>query len=209
MVIVPKGFSDNLTKGIRGELKVLYYADPRFGGVALSVVEAVVEKLREHVSQIAISHAPTALRPYLEFVARPVALSKTPIGPILGETRLFFVLGIISVQIFFVGVYAGVNVVIERKRDKTLSLILSSPIKSHHIFLGDTLAAAFAVGISSLAVLATGYVLGIDYSTITPLRAITTAALLIIGLLSSIGLGLMLAPLAKTPETASALSCAL
>ena len=208
VLVVPAGFTENLTQARRAVAYLYYYADPNWGGVARGVVYGVVEEFSASVAKYAVNFTPAPFRPYVEFVAQPISLREAPVEPKLGPggLALFHVVSVIGVQTLFIGLFTGINIVIERRRDRTLALLLSSPMKSYHIFLGDTLAAAVAVGISAAAVLAVGYTLGADYGAISPGQAAAAALLLAAGLLSTIGIGLLLAPLARTPEAAAAMA---
>ncbi|HIE36997.1 TPA: ABC transporter permease, partial [Candidatus Geothermarchaeota archaeon] len=106
----------------------------------------------------------------------------------------------------YIGMFNGVLLLIEKKRSGLLKILLSSPIHGYTVLISDTLASIVSAIISASAILATGYLLGADYSVLTIDRIMIIFILTIIGLLFMIGLGLILSTLPKTYEGAQALA---
>jgi ABC-2 type transport system permease protein len=119
-----------------------------------------------------------------------------------GGVRAHYALSMIGVEALFIGLFTGAQAVNERKRTGTLAVILSSPMSSWELMAADTLSALTAVGVSALALAAFSLATGAEYRVSTPSLALAVG-LLVVGTLFTIGLGLLLAPLAKTPEGAN------
>ncbi len=110
----------------------------------------------------------------------------------------------VGVEALFIGFFSGAMVINERKRTGTLQVILSSPMRDWDLLASDTLAALAMVGLSAAAVVSVSLATGAKY-TVDASSIAVSALILVAGTLFTIGLGLLIAPLAKTPEGASAL----
>ncbi|MCE4628355.1 MAG: ABC transporter permease, partial [Desulfurococcales archaeon] len=145
------------------------------------------------------------IKRFFAFIEEPVRVEEIRMSPPLlgtvGGVRAYYAISMIGVEILFIGLSMGVFAIIDRKRDRTLSVILSSPIRSWELFLADTLTALAAIGISSLAILLFSLLLGAEYH-ITPTTAAAVAGLLALSAVFTIGLGLLLAVAARSQESA-------
>jgi len=69
VLVVPAGFTENLTQARRAVAYLYYYADPNWGGVARGVVYGVVEEFSNSITKYAVNFTPAPFRPYVEFIA--------------------------------------------------------------------------------------------------------------------------------------------
>jgi ABC-2 type transport system permease protein len=200
-LVIWEVFSERISAGSQATLTLLYYSGPEAGGVVSSVVESVIAGLERSILEGWAGGEGLLLD--------PISVEGVPVSPealaTRGGVRTFYVVGMIGVQILFSGMYTGASIIVERKRDGTLRVLLSSPIRGYTIFAADTVTSMVALLISATAILATGYLVGADYSLIAGYDALAVAGLLAAGLLGSIGLGLLLAPLARSQEAVNML----
>jgi ABC-2 type transport system permease protein len=207
----PSNFSESLSSGEKPVLWV-FYVKSEWGDFSYQVVQgflsAFEDRLRANMIEYASGYAPPQASRRLELIADPLNVevsSETP--PLLstpGGLRAYYALSMVGIEALFIGLFPGAMAINERKRTGTLQVILSSPMRDWELLASDTLAALTMVGLSAAAVvsvsLATGAKYAVDASSIA-----VSALILVAGTIFTIGLGLLIAPLAKTPEGASAL----
>jgi len=145
---------------------------------------------------------------WLKFIAEPIKVNRTELAPPLlsssGGLKAYYALSMIGVEALFVGLFTGALAINERKRSGVLTVILSSPMKDWELLVADTISAIALVGASAATVVAVSLITGAKYM-VSPEIVLLAVILYLIGALFAIGLGLLIAPLAKTPEGASAL----
>ncbi len=227
-LVVPANFTESIFEGAPAAVGVVYEKS-RWGDFAASVLQGFLngfaDRLRDRAVNISISYilaAPggwgntsqpqwwgnwsTYAVRWLEFIREPVRVNETVITPPLLATtaglRAYYALSMIGIEALFIGLFAGAQAVSERKRTGTLAVILSSPMRSWELMAADTISALAAIALTSLAVVAFSLATGARY-TASPATIALAVALIVVGTLFTIGLGLLLAPLAKTPEGAT------
>ena len=204
-LVIGEGFSESLASGSRGRLTLVYYSSPESGSLIPSLVESIVEEAGRSI----VGETRGLGGGGIEFLLDPISVERVPVAPEIlatsGGVRAFYVVSMIGVQILFSGMYTGASIIVERKRDGTLKLLLSSPIRGYTLFAADTLTSMTALLVSATAIVAVGYAVGADYSLVSPGDAITVAGLFAAGLLGTIGIGLTLAPLARSQEAVNML----
>ena len=178
-----------------------------------SMVKAFSDSIRARAVETALRMIPGEvegrygewIRRFFGFIVEPVRLEEAEMSPPLLETvggeRAYYAINIMGVEILFIGLSTGVFAIIDRKRDRTLPVILSSPIRSWELFLADTLMALAAISMSCVAILLFSLALGAEYH-LTPTTAATVAALLALSAVFTVGLGLLLAVAARSQESA-------
>ncbi len=208
---VPENFSESLAAGAKPVVKV-FYVKSEWGGFSFQVVDgflsAFEDMIRSNMTEYAFKFAPAASAGWLELMADPldvVVESETP--PLLatpGGIRAYYAVSMVGIEALFIGLFSGAMAINERKRTGTLQVILSSPMRDWELLASDTLAALALVGLSAAAVVSVSLATGAKYAVDASVIAFS-ALILAFGTLFTIGLGLLIAPLAKTPEGASAL----
>lgn len=217
ILIIPDGFSENLTGGGRGMILVEYrggeWGNFTYGTIA-GFLSAFEDAVRARAAESFLSVIPPPFRgfaePYVEALVDPVEVKASPEAPEIlstpGGLRALYAFNVVGIQALFVGLFTGVQAITEKRRTGALRIILSSPISSWQVLAADTLGAIAAVAASAAVVLPLSIALGADYSAIDLLRGLTAAALITAGVIFTTGLGLILAPLARTPSGAAAIA---
>jgi len=108
-----------------------------------------------------------------------------------------------------IGLSVGTGMVHEEREANNLKTILASPSPSWVILVGYTLSAMMWIAISTLVCILSGLAIGAEYSGINLAGAAVIASFLILATLFTVGLGLLLSPLAKTSKGASGLATAI
>ncbi len=202
-VFIGEGFSENITQGSQGRVLLLYYSNPQSGDYIASIIESVIGEASRGIAARIAGDARA------EILLEPISVEGVPVSPEIlatkGGVRTFYVIGMIGVQILFSGLYTGAGIIVERKRDGTLKLLLSSPMRGYTIFAADTVTSMVALLISATAIVVVGRLAGADYSLIEWRDALAMSGLFAVGLLGSLGLGLVIAPLARSPEAVNML----
>ena len=88
-------------------------------------------------------------------------------------------------------------------------MLLSSPIPSWSILAGYTLTTMIYIAIAGAASIAAGLLIGAEYRGFTPETLAASTILVILAGLFTMGLGLLLAPIAKTSRGANGLATAI
>jgi len=218
-LLLPSNFSENL-EAMRRATVVVYYAKSPWSSYYKGVIEGfissfsdtyrreVINASMKYITNYVPSNMTSFVRNWYSFLEKPITTKPVTYTPEMLATkqglRAFYAIGMIGVEILFIGLSTGVASIIEMKKNRTLSLLLSSPIKSWEIFISLTLEVLYAVSISAIAIWLTSILLGAEYH-LTSSEALTIIALLVIGTVFTIGLGLLLAPLAKSQEAAMAI----
>ena len=218
-LVVPEGFTRNLTSVEPATLRVLvvggqwrgYYTAPLEG-----VIEGFSRNLSERVINESLGYALEYVPPnateyvirFYEFVLEPVRVEEDVYTPPLlatpGGIRAYYGLSIMGIEILFMGLSMGVFAIIDMKREGTLRVVLASPMRPWEMLASQTLAALFYAAVSSLAVFAFSLLLGAEYR-LGAGEALVVILLLAASALFTIGFGLLLAPLARSQEAATAL----
>jgi len=214
-VWIPADFTENITRGEASTLGV-YYVETKWGGFVgqtlTSFFKAFSDTLRARVVNVSLryiedSDMPSSFKSmairWMRFIEEPlrvnVSVEKPPLIATSHGLKAYYAISMVAIEALFIGIFSGVEAVNEKKRSGTLRVLLASPMNGWELLAADTLSALAAVGISAVAVILFSLATGARY-TAAPTALAVTALLLVVGTLSMIGIGLLLAPLAKTPE---------
>lgn len=145
---------------------------------------------------------------WYDFMDNPLTINTELMTPPLLATkegiRAYYAVGIIGIETLFIGLSVGASSIIDMRREGSLRVILASPMRRWELLASFTISTLVAVGVSSIAILLFSKVLGAGYN-MSVAAGVVTVILLIIGALFTIGLGLLLAPLARSQEAAMAI----
>jgi len=222
---IPGNFTESIMHGSPALVKV-EYIETRWGSFAGSVLTSFLNRfsgdLRLRLVNTSIKYIqdnpdmPDSIKReavhWLLFIASPlkvnVSAEKPPLIATRQGLRAYYALSMIGIEALFIGLFSGTETINERKRTGTLRVLLSAPIKSWELLAADTLSALTGILLSAVAVIGFSLATGARYSA-PPSKLAIAILMLITGTLSMIGLGLLLAPLARTPEEASVIVNAL
>ena len=210
LVVVPRGFGYNISRGIPGVLEeYIYISNPSFVGIpSASKLTAYISEFNKLVLLEAVKRVyPNAT---LSFIASPVVEKSTillygePVGGPEELMRTIFAQVFILPLMLFTAVMAAIQVaavsMAVEKEAKTLEMLLTLPVSRVEILLGKLL------GVSVIAVIgAASYTLGfLVYMSVTPgvgssplslsigpAKAALYFLALLLGLLISIGIGIL------------------
>jgi ABC-2 type transport system permease protein len=218
-LLIPKNFTISIISMNKAKIKIItlhtqwsdYYVGPLYG-----IIEGFSDKVRDRFINISLQYIPQYVPPdmqetvqrYYRFIEEPVNVTVEEHTPTLlqtpGGVKAYYAIGMIGVEILFIGLSMGVTAVIDMKREGTLKVVVSSPMRSWELFLSLTAAALLSVAISAVAIILYSLPLGAEYRiNLTAMLVLTL--ILAIAALFSIGFGLLLAPLARTQEAAMAI----
>ncbi len=220
-LVIPEGFSENLSS-LRPAYVEVYYSQSTWGGFAGNIVLGFLQGFSSRYRSISIEYAEKFVKNYtdpltykyaiiyLEFIKEPIRVRSIDLTPNIllekGGLRAIYSILMIGIEALFAGMFVGALSINERKRSGTLKVLLASPMRSTDLLVADTVSGLLAVAITALVVIPYSWaVLGAEYKYFSPTTIIASIILVGFGTLFTIGLGLLIAPLAKTPEGASAL----
>ncbi|MCE4601038.1 MAG: ABC transporter permease [Desulfurococcales archaeon] len=215
-LIIPGNFTESLLNMTPATIRLVTLKTP-WGdynreatiGFLNGFADGIRERYLNMTMKFAVQYVPEEYKAYLgnwfNFLRKPLTVNETLYTPPLLETpegvRAFYAIGMIGVEILFIGLSTGTSSIIDMKKEGTLRIILSSPIRKWELLASLTLSTLIAVAISSLSIILFSLALGASYN-ISLQAAIAIIALLALGALFTIGLGLLLAPLARSQEAA-------
>jgi ABC-2 type transport system permease protein len=218
-ILIPENFTSSIFSMEKPTITV-YYMGGQYGeyykGYISGFLEGFSDNIRERFinegEKYAVENAPENIKPFIvkwfEFVKKPINITYKPHAPEMLATkegvRAFYAIGMIAVEVLFIGLSTGTTSLIEMKKDKTLQIVLSSPMRSWELLTSQTLSSLIAIGISAVSIFLVSLPLGAKYN-ISLSVALTLVLLLTAGAIFTIGLGLLLATLAKTEEAAMAI----
>ncbi len=223
---IPENFTRDLFTGVHGKL-IVYTINTSDGRIASGYLQGFLngfaDSTREYYINMSISfienstmmpenYTSNAIR-WLEFIKRPIIIQENNYTPPLIATssgiKAFYAISMVGVESLFVGLFTGVNSVIERKQQGTLRVLLSNPISGTDILLADIVSSLLAVSLSALAVFGVSLLTGARYVGISITAILVIVTLLFIGTIFSTAIGLLIAPLARSPEGAGILANAI
>lgn len=211
-LVIPAGFSDAVEGGSTSAIQVIGYVDSPIG---TQVARAVAEGFAGEINGISVSigthfftvgTAPdsgaASLVPAAQAVPTPLAL--TTVGTASKElSSATFYAAAMAVFFLFFTVQFGVIGLIEEKEQGTMPRLLAAPIRPWSVLMGKVIT-AFFLGIMSMAVL-------IVATTLLPFmeaewgNSLGVAILVVAGVLSAMGVMVLVAAYARTAETAGAI----
>ncbi len=236
-IIIPEGFSENLTKGI-ARLEVLIGArDIYSASINYAVIKGFLDEFSKHVglirANITISYiekyAPMYmnqtgynntgfiefLREYMLGIATPINASYRDVKPEVWMSREnvlgWYVIGGVGMMFLYTGFSQGAAALFKEKRVGTLRRILASPI-TPGTFLSALILSNIVILVLSAIILIVVGVYGtgahIVFNPANPAHWLVPV-LIFIGALMSLGLGMILSIFAKTEHGADSLGVAL
>ncbi len=234
VLVVPEGFTSNLTKGFMARLEAYVSAkNPTKSMIVKSVISSfinefskhVVEKKVEVMMRYALSYINTTMglnetvskyiKLWFKSIVEPVNLTVEEVSP--KERKVdrasllaWAIVGIIAVESLFVGLIRGATVITEERERKTLYRLLASPISGWELLVGKTIGVLVAVGVSTIPAVGLGILLGarILFNPLS-MDSWIAVAMIVVATLFFIGLGLILSMFAKSESGATALANAL
>ncbi len=234
VLVVPEGFTSNLTRGFSTRLEAYVSAkNPTKSMIVKSVISSFINEFSKHVIEkkvevmmhYALSYINATMglnetvgkyvRLWFKSIVNPVNLTVEEVSP--KERRIdrsallaWAVVGIIAVESLFVGLIRGATVITEERERQTLYRLLASPISGWELLVGKTIGVLVAVGISAIPSVSLGVLLGarILFNPLS-IDSWIAVAMIIIATLFFTGLGLIISMFAKSEAGATALANAL
>ena len=220
VIVFPDGFSKNLTSGFTSNVEVYIAAGDVqrkeiVRGVVTSFLGEISKKVGEYRVKETLKYVSKEDEPYIRGLALPMNITVEEVAPetlidrrgIIGWTTI----GMVGVQILFSGVIGSAESITGERQRKTLKRIIASPVSEWELLIGKTLAILVELAISALICIAFGVgVLGgkILWNPRNPAHWLVLP-LFLLGVISMIGLGLIISTIAKTSKGASGLATAI
>jgi len=234
VLLVPEGFTKNITSGFSANLKFYVSAkNPTKSMIVKSVIEGFMTRFSKELAKRKIDvmlryvllyanmtgvvneTVEEYIKLLFEGVVEPVNLTVEEVQPkgvsVTRENLIAWaVVGIIAVESLFIGLTRGSTVIVEEKEYGTLYRLLASPITGWELLTGKTLGVLVAVALAGIASTVTGIALGarILFNPLNPASWIALAMIVLTTLFFT-GLGLILSMIARSEAGAVALSNAL
>ncbi len=218
-LVIPGNFTRNILEMEPANVEVLTL-NTSDGRLQASILEGFLSRFGDGLRNrsigvamsIALRYVPEnqswIVSRWFSFIEKPLVVNATMMTPPLlatsGGVKAFYALGMIGVEILFIGLSAGVSSIIDMKREGTLKIILSSPMSPWELLASFTLAGLVVVSVSVVSILAYSLATGAKYDLGLE-TALATAALLFLAAIFTLGFGLLLAPLARSQEAAMAI----
>ena len=237
-IIVPQGFSKNITFG-QAHLEVLIGASGSYkSSIAYAVLSTFISELNKRIglmkANITLSYIRMyfnttppwwntsstgmdfyeAMEEYYRGLASPINASIRYVKPesVANRGRIigWYTIGAVGMMLLYTGFNIGAGIVVSEREGGVLRRILSQPISEGELLVGKILGSTTSMLIASIIAILAGYAVGAEIYW-NPLRLAHWVAvlMLVVGTLLSIGLGILLSLLAKTPSGASSLGTAL
>ena len=223
VVIFPEGFSYNLSLGFTANVEIyILGGDTYKEQVARAVLTEFFNRLSDTVAHIRIEimgeYMPPDVPPeaieWMRGLAWPVNASITVKTPktLMGRAGLrgWFTMAMAGVEFLIAGMAMGATMVVEERERGTLRRLLAAPIGPWDLLFGKTLSGLVWLGISALTCLFYGLAWGarIYWNPLAnPAHALVPVVLLL-GALTSLGMGLLISTISKTARGASGLATA-
>jgi ABC-2 type transport system permease protein len=221
VVVIPEGFTSNITEASRASIKVYYLEGSQESRVALDVFKGFISGFRDNVSSIAaevfIGNMPEPFKNimsgYIQFISNPLALEPHPVktreAPAVRAFKVHVVMTVIGISLLYTGILSGLYAVVEKRYEGYVQALLSSPIRAHQFLLSEIVAVLAGTLISITTIVVVGLALGAPLHEIPPHRLLVSLTLMVVSVLGLTGLGMVLAVLTKTPQAAGALGNAI
>ncbi len=216
-LIVPKGFTANVTSGHRGVLIVVY---PETGeswvntsvSILLGVLDRFKDYIRHQVSAAALSYVPEMYRGYLETLVDPVEVRVEPmkLKRVLTASivRGWMVVSMVIVESLFVGLSVGATSFHEERRVGLLRYILSSPVRGWQLLAARLLTAVVYVAIAAAVAAIAGFIVGASYTVTLP-GLLVAAAMVILATILTTSMGFIVSGLVRREDAAQAVATAI
>ncbi len=207
-IAIGSNFTESLKSGRAAKVIVLESSDSLWGPYARFLLFGLLNMFENSLRINIANNIPSSCSSSFQLILNPLNITTKSFTPPLlatsGGMRAYQAINMIGLEALFIGLYSGALSINERKRSGTLKIILSSPMNGWELLLADTLGALTLTFFSASAVLIASLALGARYE-ISIWRALSFLLLSLIALFFTISLGMLIAPLARTPEGAEAL----
>lgn len=216
-LIIPGGFTENITSGRRAVLVVAYPATGEpWVNTSVSILVGVLggfeDRMRSRLLQASLPYVPEEYRGYLVAIVDPLRVRLEPVQPrhpvTASMVRGWMVVSMIIVESLFVGLNVGATSFHEERRTGLLGYILSSPVRGWQLLAARLLTAVMYVGFASIAAAAAGAMVGAGYTVTAPGLAVAAVMVALATLLST-SLGLVVSGLVKREDAAQAVATAI
>lgn len=214
----PQGFAANASSGRPAGI-VVYRVNvselwvevdqSKLLGFLSSMEDTVRPTILEHV----LPRTPSSYRGYLEALADPLKTRVEKVNTAREASRAviagYMAISMVVVEALFIGLNVGASMIHEERETGGLRALLSSPVPSWAILAGYTLTTMVYIALAGLASLAAGLMVGAEYRGLTPGMLAASTVVVVLAGLFTMGLGLLLAPLARSAKGASGLATAI
>ncbi len=210
VLFIPENFSKIIFMQVNVAIFYDKSADVNMQSIALGTINGIIDAFSQKIAQQKIEFAKEygniteeeAI--YLESIANPINVSVVGFSPVKKELKYidFLVPGLISMTMMWTGVTGVASSLVEDRVKGIRQRILSTPTSRFSIVGGEVLSNVFLIGIQIIILL----LVAVFLFNVTIAGHIWLFALvIIIGMLSMIGIGLVISSLTKTAEEASQL----
>ncbi len=179
----------------------------------LGFLGGMEDSVRLAILQHALPHAPPEYRDYLEALADPLKTRLETVNTAREVSKAvlagFMAISMVIVEALFIGLNVGASMIHEERETGGLRALLSSPVPSWAILAGYTLTTMIYIALAGLASVAAGLLVGAEYRGINIGTLAASSILVVLAGLFTMGLGLLLAPLARSAKGANGLATAI
>ncbi|MCD6447503.1 MAG: ABC transporter permease [Thermoplasmata archaeon] len=210
VLFIPENFSQVIFS--TAKITVFYdeSADINTRSIAIGTIGGIIDAFSQEIAEKKIEMAKEYGNlteeeiKYMESIARPINLSLVGYSPVKKELKYidFLVPGLISMTIMWTGVTGVASSLVEDRVRGVRQRILSSPVSRISVIAGESIGYVIITGIQIVILL----LIAVLAFKITIAGEIwLLAAVIIVGMLCMIGIGLTISSIAKTAEEASQL----
>lgn len=210
VLFIPENFSQVIFS--TAKITVFYdeSADINTRSIAIGTIGGIIDTFSQEIAEKKIEMAKEygnlteeEIR-YMESIARPINLSLVGYSPVKKELKYidFLVPGLISMTIMWTGVTGVASSLVEDRVRGVRQRILSSPVSRISVIAGESIGYVIITGIQIVILLLVA-VLAFKITIAGEIWLL--AAVIIVGMLCMIGIGLTISSIAKTAEEASQL----
>ncbi len=195
-LVIPRGYATDLARDHRAQIAVIIDgSDPTIANTALSAANAVGQAQGAHVAQT-LSNVSTQSMPGVE--VRP----RVWYNPQLSSAN-FMVPGIIGVIMQLLTVFLTSMAIVRERERGTLEQLIVTPLKPGELIVGKLIPYVLIAFLDTLLILALGvWWFGVPING----SVMLLLGLAAVGLLTSLGLGLLISTVSKTQQEAMLLS---
>jgi len=210
VIFLPENFSQVIFTQTK---LIIFYdesADINIQNIALGTVSGIIDAFSQEISKRKIEfvkkygNISDEEATYMKGIAQPINASINGYSPVKKELKYidFLVPGLISMTIMWTGVSGVASSLVEDRVKGIRQRILATPISRFSIVAGETMGNIMLIGLQIIILLIVAvYLFNITISGKLWLFSI----IIIIGMISMIGIGLVISSLSKTAEEASQL----
>lgn len=214
-ILIPQGFTHNITRGLQSYVNVTFdKANPSQAQIAESSIRGFIQSFTRAVAEEKIKFVQPFLQDasksagvsvetmvmYMQALGEPIVVQQDFVSRRAFRYVDWLVPGMIGVAVLWVGLTTSAITIAEEKDSGTLKRILLTPTGPWPVLAGKTIGCLINILLSSaIAVIGGMLIFKVTFSGDIPLALLV----LILGALSSIGLGLIFSSLAENRTAAS------